>query len=225
MKNTRQLDFLFHRFPSLKALPGVDLCCGDGKHLNSMVPGSIGIDFFQSPGLKLDPERPFHKLELEDEFADTVAKMPTAPGWFMLVNTFEHVLDPHLFLLKIRRAMPDDALFYLTVPIANTGAHKLLSRVMPGRVHRFWGGYLQHDHVNFFVPQTLDLTMQYAGFEIVDRYYGVGVPGLNFISNRITPTYGVVVKKITGWNYRNKSSVAKLLDDKGFMRFKDNPTF
>jgi hypothetical protein len=51
------------------------------------------------------------------------------------------------------------------------------------------------------------------------------VPGLNFVSNRITPTYGVVARKIAGWNYRDKSSVAKVLDENGLMRFKDDPTF
>ena len=95
----------------------------------------------------------------------------------------------------------------------------------PKFISKKFKGFLQSYHVNFFTCKTLDLTVEYAGFRIINHYYGVNMPVFKYLSRLVTPTYGIICKKIDHWNYRNKPSVAKYLDKNEILRFKKNTEF
>lgn len=216
----KQINFFLKNVPNSKSIAVVDICCGDGKYLKYLSNTSIGLDYFRSPNLKLKKNQKFKKMKIGDDIKNLLIKENIKSHVFILSNTFEHVLDPHLFLLNIRRAMPADGILYLTIPITHSFLYKILKIFFPKFIYKKWKGFLQSDHVNFFTCDTLNLTLEYAGFRITKRYYGVNIPKFEFLSKLLTPTYGVICSKIDNWNYRNKPSVAKYLDKDEMLKFK-----
>lgn len=107
------------------------------------------------------------KIKISDDFRTILIKENLKPKAFIFTNTFEHVLDPHLFLLNIHRAMPIDSFLYLIIPITHRFLYKMLKIFFPKFVSKKWKGFLQSDQVNFFTCDTLDLTVEYAGFRII----------------------------------------------------------
>ena len=222
---TRQIKFFLKKVPDAGVSPSLDLCCGDGKHLKALAKGSIALDYYKSPHLVLEDGKKFRQISLKDDLKDVLEEEGIVPSSVILTNTFEHTLEPHSFLMNIRRAMSDNSNLFLTIPVSHPILYEILRRFLPRSISSYWKGFLQHDHVNFFTCDTLDLTIQYAGFKIEHRYYGVNLPFFGWLSRLVSPTYGVICKKVPGWNYRDKPSVAKYLDNEERIRFKDSAQF
>jgi len=226
-KMQRQVKFLFTHITEALSEVCCDLCCGDGKYLKHLGNGSIGIDFFRSPNLTISKYFSFKIIKKISELRNIFTALKIRPRVIVFSNTLEHILDPHVFLINIRRSMQDNTALFLTVPITHIFLYKILRLILPTFISKKWKGFLQSDHVNFFSCDTLDLTIQFSGFKIEKRYYGFGfdVPIFRYLSRMITPTYGVICYKIPNWNYRDKPSVAKFLDENEQIQFKSYTEF
>ena len=82
-------------------------------------------------------------------------------------NMIEHLISPHLFLIRINSLLKADGLLALghpTVPI--TALAKSLWK-------RYYGfeGYLAAEHINFYTPETIALTLNRAGFDVIEQWH------------------------------------------------------
>ncbi len=144
----RRISHFIHVYPELRTEPVLDVGCGVlTPHLRFFAPGSIGID-----GADVRPPEGYDFLRWN--FSDDISNSLTEKGLqsaFRFVwcqNVFEHVLNPHEFLLNLRRVLrPDDGLLFLGVPLVNgLGTTYTVSRNNPLNYFR---GFLSQDHVNF----------------------------------------------------------------------------
>ena len=75
-------------------------------------------------------------------------------------NLFEHLLSPHSFLMKLKTVSQDKTLLVLGVPTVPRIA-QLMS------ITKFRGA-LAAAHINFFTRETLQLTVERAGWNVQD---------------------------------------------------------
>jgi SAM-dependent methyltransferase len=224
MALSRQLRWFLNAVPGAATQPVLDVGCGDGTHLASFGPGSLGLAG-EAEFLTSDPSRTYEVIRypFDRDVADVLraSGKPSHYPLLICMNTLEHVLSPHQHLLMLRRVMEDDSTLFLSVPVAQTAIFRLLDRFTPERLSRLWRAYLQKDHVNFWTAATFELTVNYAGFEIIKRYHN-GPSWLRLTA--ISPTFGVLCRKIPHWNYEDWTSVKKTLDTEGHLRWKDDQT-
>ena len=223
---SRQINWFINSYPSATREPVLDVGCGDAASLKYFGAGSVGLDGDDRYSVENEDWQVYKWVFDQDISATLLSAKELAKFKFVCcLNTLEHALSPHLHLLNLRRVLVDGGYLYLTIPLARTKIYSLFKFLLPKKINKFWKGYLQSDHVNFWVPDTFDLTVEYAGFEIVKRYYGTvpyslsGINWINKLLGRFSPTYGVVCKKIPGWNYKEKDSVWKRLNNDGFLEW------
>jgi 2-polyprenyl-3-methyl-5-hydroxy-6-metoxy-1,4-benzoquinol methylase len=90
-------------------------------------------------------------------------------GWadvITLMNVLEHVNDPFELLSQLKRIMKPGGLLVIDVP-----NNSVVS--MRGRLLGRWPELDLGEHINHFVPATLDVLMQRAGFTPVRRLPGM----------------------------------------------------
>ena len=219
---SRQIRWFLRRNPAASSQPVLDVGCGDGMLLEPFGAGSIGLTGeLQSANLPVGVSHEILPYPFDRDVQDVLrdAGKPDRFPFVLCLNTLEHVMSPHQHLLMLRRSITDDGSLFLSVPVARPTLLAVLRRTTPTRISRFWGGYKQADHVNFWTPATFDLAAEYAGLEIIDRYYPIASWPKTLLRG-ITPTYGILCRKIPGWNYKDYGSVAKTLDEDGFLRWK-----
>lgn len=211
---TRRIRYLRRHFPNALARPALDVGCGDFVHLRNFAPGSVGMD-----GRTLTPPAGYHFLHwnFEDDIGTRLAEsgLPSTFETIWCSDVFEHTLNPHPFLLNLRRTLSAQGLLFLGVPLVNPLAfRKLQTRT---NIFNYFCGYLSQDHVNFFTYRTLRHTVEFAGFETVAWYSP-------FIGMRRPPMTGLepvtvlALRKTPGWNYPPKAY--KFLDEQGHLRWK-----
>jgi hypothetical protein len=167
--------------------PWLDVCAGPGEYLKHMPAGSMGIDLRSIPELNIhewnfDAQIP---VELQRKFSVV---------WCS--NVFEHVMDPHPFLLRLKKALnPNDGVLVVSCPQTLFDKH-------------LWHGAYHGDHVNFFTIKTLVDTLKFAGLEILWS----GCPSFPRIPPKIgkllgplSPTIQVIAKPIKDWSYPAKA--------------------
>ena len=113
-------------------------------------------------------------------------------------DVLEHADSPHLILRRLWGVLEDDGLTFLALPLTNAGRHL-------ARFSSKFRGYAAADHVNFFTAPTLRLTIERAGFEIVELTMGFG-PVVDRLFLGLAPACLVVARKIPGWEYAPKST-------------------
>lgn len=212
----RRLRFVKANYPDVFKTPILDVGCGPGTHLYDFAPGSVGLD-----GRVIEMRRGYKVLhwnfgaELTETLVEAGEQRQFKYLWCN--DVFEHVLDPHPFLLNLRRALRDDGLLFLGVPLVNPLAFpKLQSRT---NCFNCFCGYLSEDHVNFFTFPTIKHTVEYAGFD-VDGYYSPFMPTAKRpLMLGVEPTTLLALKKRPGFNYGPKAY--KTLDEAGHLRWKE----
>jgi len=202
MKNIpRRLNFAF----KLKFLPRglwLDVGAGNGHYLQFMPAGSVGVDI--SENLKLG----ISKWNFLDSLPGALEKRISVV-WCS--NLIEHVLDPHRFLINLRRVLKDDQSLVL-ISCPNT---------IPFQKGP-WRGTLAADHINFFNLRTLKLTLKFAGYEVVYA----GSPSLPYLPIKLSrllgsfgPTLFVAARPISNFQYNPKAH--KILGEDGKIYFKN----
>ena len=198
----RRLKFVF----KLKDLPvgrWMDVGAGIGHYLKFMPHGSVGLD------IKQDHEKNIYKWNFVDPLP---AQFYKEINVVWCSNLIEHVLDPHRFLINLRKVFVPGGSGILLIACPNT----IFFKKGP------WRGTLAADHINFFNLRTLKLTMQYAGYKIA--YSGSpSFPWLPIWFSRIIgplgPTLLVGAQPIEDFQYPSKAH--KILNSSGEIEFKD----
>lgn len=189
----RRVAFSIRHF-SLDRARVLDVGCGEGSHLAHFGPGSVGLELReQAVGAARARGLDVRQWEVGEGIP------PELAGAFDAVwssNLLEHLVSPHLFLLDTHPALRPGGLLLAVVPIAR--------RLAVGP----WRGFLAADHVNFFTPNTLRLTVERGGFDV--EY--LGSPSLarwprraGSLLRAIAPNLLVVGRRIEGFAYPDKA--------------------
>jgi hypothetical protein len=184
----------------------VDIGAGKGAYIPFMPKGSRGLDIAENKKLGIA------KWNFLDSFPDDLLGVFNV-AWCS--NLIEHVLDPHKFLINVRKLLKADGNSVLIIACPNT----IFINKGP------WKGTLAEDHVNFFNLRTLKLTLQYSGYEIV--YSGSpSFPKMPLFIARMLgafgPTLFVVARPILEFQYHDLA--CKVLDNQGNIQFKEGIT-
>ncbi len=179
----------------------LDIGCSYGQTLFYWGEGSIGVDVSkQMVGLPKALGYVIYLTNIEDRLCPEEWKAGF-DGAFS-DNLIEHLVSPHLFLTRINRILNDDGLLVLghpTVPL--TSLAKMLWRRYKG-----FEGYLAGEHINFYTPETISLTLNRAGFEVIDQWHPLP-RRLNRLKKLVGPFSShcyTVARKIDEWRYSSK---------------------
>lgn len=137
----------------------IDTTCHYGYYLAHFGEGSVGLDasweymrFAQEMGLTVQ------ECNLEEQLPDL------EPFDALLFSgTLEEILSPHVALMRFRNLIKPDGLLCLRVPVVPPRWFDLLYY----RARRRQPGYDARAHLYFFTPRTLSLTVQRAGYDIL----------------------------------------------------------
>lgn len=132
-----------------------------GMHLFFWGPGSEGVEAREDAAAFTEAMGyPTHRMNVEDELGTLPA------GSFQAIHThalFEHLVAPHLFLARCWKLLSDDGILVI--------GHPVVPPVLPRWV---WSamklsGWLAVEHINFFTPATARLTLERAGFQVMEQ--------------------------------------------------------
>lgn len=155
-----------HRVDRLAVL---DVGCGHGQHLVQFGPGSVGVDavgrnveFCRALGFEA------HVANVEDGLPDLGRSFDA----IFCSNLLEHLVAPHLFLLRLHARLTARGQAFIHVPTMPPLpiADRLIKRIIGHN------GYLASEHINAFTPRTLQFTLERAGFVVEDLVF-VGARG------------------------------------------------
>ncbi|MGE3910514.1 MAG: methyltransferase domain-containing protein [Chloroflexota bacterium] len=147
----------------------LDIGCSYGQHLIHFGPGSAGIDavernveFCRALGFDVT------MTNVEDGLPDFGRRFQA----IYCSNLLEHLVAPHLFLLRLHALLEPDGLLFVHVPTMPPlpVVDRLLKRAIGHN------GYLASEHINAFTPRTLAFTIERAGFVVEDVAF-VGARG------------------------------------------------
>lgn len=148
-----------HNFDAKKVL---DIGSSYGQSLLHWGKGSAGFDvsehfisFLQSLGQTV------YTGNVEDGFSDVPSQHFEA---VFTNNLLEHLVSPHLFLVRLRNVLASNGLLAIGHPV-----------VPPWPINICWktlgfSGWLASEHINFFTPATVKLFLERSGFQVVKQY-------------------------------------------------------
>jgi SAM-dependent methyltransferase len=147
----------------------LDIGCGYGQHLVQFGPGSIGID-------AVEKNVAFCRaLGFEAVVANVEDGLPDLGRRFEGIfcsNLLEHLVAPHLFLLRLHALLDDGGRLFVHVP--TMPPFPIVDRLIRRTIGH--NGYQASEHINAFTPRTLAFTIERAGY-IVDDVVFVGARG------------------------------------------------
>jgi SAM-dependent methyltransferase len=170
-----------------------------GQHLLHWGPGSEGVEIQSEPaGFTEALGIPTHRFNVEDGFAELPSESFEA---IHTHNLIEHLVSPHVFLAHCFRLLAPRGLLVIGHP------------VVPPRIGRWaWEafgirGWLAVEHINFFTPATARLTLERAGFGVLEQL----APGFlrigHAVARRATsigPTCYSICEKLEDFAYPEK---------------------
>lgn len=181
----------------------LDIGCSYGEHLSHFGSGSSGISI--NP-VEVTYGRE-HGLDIIQGNAEEELSLTKKYDAIYCNNLLEHLYSPHQFLYRMRDALAEGGLAVFGVPVLpfpNT-----LTRL------RKFRGALAAEHINFFVADTLALTIGRAGWRVetirgfripsknIDRLFTWFYPHL-YVVARIDSSFGYSEKRLVELaGYRN----------------------
>lgn len=167
----------------------VDVGCGYGHYLIHFGPGSVGLDANEK-------SRQFAvSLGLEVLYCNVEESIPLPRDSYeaaWCANLLEHMVAPHLLLVRLHRILVPDGLLVAKVPVippwpVRHGV-RLLGRPL---------GYEASEHINAFTPATFAFTLERAGFRVVESTSIVlRNPLLQAISAPFTRRFGASITMV-----------------------------
>lgn len=174
--------------PTRRAKNFIDLGCGEGFVLNAASTRGFrvtGIDFSDfairkfHPGL-LSSVRAGDVMEGLDELHAAGEKF----SFVTAINVLEHVIDPALFLARLKRIVTPDAVIALTVPNDYSRLQRRLKELK--LIDRdYW--FCPPDHLHYFNTSNIRTFLRKSGFAVVDAYSDFPIdlylfhPGSNYV--------------------------------------------
>lgn len=147
----------------------LDIGCSYGQHLVHFGPGSAGIDaiernvqFCRALGFEVT------QTNVEDGLPDFGRRFQA----IYCSNLLEHLVAPHLFLLRLHALLEPGGRLFVHVP--TMPPFPIVDRVLKRVIGH--NGYLASEHINAFTPRTLAFTIERAGFTVDDVAF-VGARG------------------------------------------------
>lgn len=151
----------------------LDIGCSFGQHLVHFGQGSVGIDaiernveFCRALGFEA------HLANVEDGLPNLGRRFPM----IFSSNLLEHLVAPHLFLLRLHALLEDDGRLFIHVP--TMPPLPIVDRLLKRTIGH--NGYLASEHINAFTPRTLAFTIERAGYVVEDVVF-VGARGRKLI--------------------------------------------
>ncbi|HLP79866.1 MAG TPA: class I SAM-dependent methyltransferase [Acidobacteriota bacterium] len=186
----------------------LDLGCSFGEFLSLFGPGSVGITTTLAEveyGKK-------HRLNIKQGNVELIDKIGIKESFDAIWanNLFEHLLAPHAFLIKLKTVAKDDTILLLGVPTIPRCPS--LMRITAFR------GALATAHVNFFTRESLRLTVQRAGWKVLDiRPFVTNIRWLDRLCSFFAPHLYVVAVNDRHFRYHDK----KLMEWKDDAHYQD----
>lgn len=168
---TRTVRFLCREYAAHQ-LAVLDVGCGYGQHLVHFGPDSLGIDAVQS-NVAFARAIGLHAavVNVEDE-------LPPFDRRFDAVfcsNIIEHLVAPHLLLLRLHEVLVPDGLVFVMVPTVPP------NRALEWIIRRAIGhnGFRASEHIYAFTPRTAEFMVERAGYTVLESAF-VAVRGQRF---------------------------------------------
>lgn len=170
-----------------------------GDHLLFWGPGSEGIElqerqarFTEAMGF------PTHRLNVEDELQRLPAQSYEA---IHTNNLLEHLVAPHLFLARCYHLLGEGGLLVIGHPVIPGGASRWVWSAAG------LNGWLAGEHINFYTPDTVRLTLERAGFEVMEQL-SPGFLRVHPLASRLALPIGAgcysLCRKRPGYRYSQK---------------------
>jgi SAM-dependent methyltransferase len=135
----------------------LDIGCGFGEYLRLFGKGSVGITTTQDEieygkknnlNIRFGNAEKIETIDLNNKKFDAI--------WAN--NLFEHLLSPHAFIIKLKKISNNNAVAVIGVPVIP----KIVSLINLS----WFRGTLASNHINFFTRNTLQLTVERAGWNV-----------------------------------------------------------
>lgn len=184
-------------FDKIKVL---DIGCMYGQTLLYWGEQSEGVDISE-PAVKFVRSlgRRVIVFNVEDGFDELKGRQYEA---IYCNNLIEHLVAPHLFLVRLHAILKPQGVLAIGVPVAPTFFSYLWKACGIK-------GWLAKEHINFFTLKTMKLTLERAGFEVLGQWS----PGLYKFSHYLSrigvglmPHCLFVCRKIENFIYDKKRS-------------------
>lgn len=174
----------------------LDLGCGYGEYMQRCGQGSVGITTTMAEveyGKVNNIDIRQGNVELLSDCISSDERFDA----FWANNLFEHLLSPHAFLVNMKAYAREDALLVLGVPMVP----KIESLM---RLRKFRGA-LASPHVSFFTKKTFELTVRFAGWDVIDnRGFVLPVPTIDRLVSPIIPHLYLIAKNNPNYRYPKK---------------------
>jgi SAM-dependent methyltransferase len=142
----------------------LDVGCGYGQHLVHFGPGSAGIDiqdknveFVRALGNQVEKVNIEDSLPAFDEPFDAV----------FCSNIMEHLVSPHLFLLRIRGLIKPGGSLIIHIP--TIPPVPLLDTVIRRAIGH--NGYQASEHLHAYTPRSAQFMLERAGYTVIDTAF------------------------------------------------------
>lgn len=160
---TRAVRFLCSEYSADK-LAVLDVGCGRGDHLAHFGPGSLGLD---AVATNIDAVR---ARGLEAELAnveDGLPKLDRRWDAAYCSNIVEHLVAPHLLLLRLHEVLTPNGLVFIMVPTVPP------ARPLDWLIRRIIGhnGYRAAEHIYAFTPRTAEFMVERAGYRVIETAF------------------------------------------------------
>lgn len=180
---------------SLRNKKVLDLGCGYGEYLVKFNKESLGVTSTRAE-VEYGKIKGIRIVSGNVEFIDELGiKESFEAIWAN--NLFEHLLSPHAFLVKLKTVAQPQTILILGVPVVPR-----IATIM--HLARFRGA-LAGAHVNFFTRETLRLSVERAGWNVLTvRSFYFSNKILDWIFSFFAPHLYIVAQNNTAFRYPDK---------------------
>jgi SAM-dependent methyltransferase len=142
----------------------LEVGCAMGQHLLHFGPGSVGLDAIAA---NVEFARALGLAAVTVNVEDGLPSFATPFDAVFCSNVLEHLVAPHLFLLRLHRVLRPGGLVFVHVPTIPPAP--MLDRL----VRRLLGhnGYLASEHLYAWTPRTLAFLLERAGVDVVETAF------------------------------------------------------
>jgi SAM-dependent methyltransferase len=156
----------------------LDIGCAYGQSLLFWGIESEGIDV-QPNAIELCTAmgRKIYNINVENGF---LPHMRDAYEAVYSSNLIEHLVAPHLYLVRLHSILREGGLLAIAHPVVPAFPIRKIWEMLGFK------GWKAVEHVNFFTPETIKLTLSFSGFEVI-KQYNLGLPNLFFLRQLFRP--------------------------------------